>query len=805
MKYFRSNQTKATRRHVISIVLGIITLGVAELASSIALADNWPQWRGNDLRSISHEMNIPVKFDKETNMLWRLPLPGPAGASPIVWDDNVFVTSADGQKLALICVGTDGKQRWKQMLEGEDRRGRMDNSNSASPSPSTDGEHVWCMMGDGKVYCFTVDGKPVWKKDLQSEYGKFNIQFGMSTTPILDKGKLYFALMHGDMMNSKATSEGQVIALDAKTGDEVWMASRKTDGVSENTHSYASPTIYRDNDREFLVTHGADYVIGHSLEDGTEIWRCGGFNPKGEGYNKYLRFVASPSCGDGLIVVPTAKRRSIVGLKVDLAGNVTKDESNFHWKREKGTPDVSTPLIYKDLVFLAGEKGDLSCVDAKTGELKFRERLMSDKQRATPVAAAEKVYIASRDGTVYVIEAAGELKVVAENKLGEELTASPAIANGVIYIRTFDALYAFSDSSKVNVDAHAKAAASNVSAANATANQNNRYAIAIHGGAGSSAKGVPEAAVAKRLGSLKLALEKGTSILESGGSSLDAVESVIKSLEDDPQFNAGKGAVFNAAGSHELDASIMFGKDKSCGAVAGVSNTKNPIELARLVMTETRHVLLAGQGAEKFAIQQNVSLVEPTYFDTDQARKSFERFIKRQQRKKAEAKQSDTSLLNNSQIKFPASTVDSSFEPHWNIGTVGCVALDSEGNISAGTSTGGMTYKKFGRVGDSPVVGAGTYADNLTCGVSATGIGEQYIRNAVAYDVSAQMKYRKVSLESAVNDNLKNRLNKNDGGLIAVDRDGNIVMGFNTSGMARAAADSNGRFEVIWGDTKITK
>jgi beta-aspartyl-peptidase (threonine type) len=317
-----------------------------------------------------------------------------------------------------------------------------------------------------------------------------------------------------------------------------------------------------------------------------------------------------------------------------------------------------------------------------------------------------------------------------------------------------------------------------------SAAQPKKFAIVIHGGAGSSAKDFDQAAVQRRRASLDQALKAGVTILEDGGSSLDAVEAVIQILENDPQFNAGKGAVFNAAGSHELDASIMSGKDKSCGAVAGVSTVKNPIKLARLVMTETRHVLLAGQGAEQFAEQQQVPLVDPTYFDTPKAKKSWERFKRRA---------SETGNKTGS----PSAT--NLFEPHWNIGTVGCVALDSEGNIAAGTSTGGMTYKKFGRVGDSPIVGAGTYADNETCGVSATGIGEQYIRNAVAYDVSAQMKYKQASLQEAVDDNLKNRLNKNDGGLIAIDKSGNIVMGFNTGGMARAAADSSGRFDVIWG------
>lgn len=334
-----------------------------------------------------------------------------------------------------------------------------------------------------------------------------------------------------------------------------------------------------------------------------------------------------------------------------------------------------------------------------------------------------------------------------------------------------------------------------------------KFAIAIHGGAGSSAKNASDASIQKRKAVLEAALKKGAGILESGGSALDAVENVIMILENDPQFNAGKGAVFNAAGSHELDASIMDGSQKACGAVAGVSHVKNPISLARLVMTKTPHVLLSGSGAEVFAKQQNVFWVEPTYFDTPRAKASFERYKVRIESKKAQdangGKQkgeSATALQALNRLKLDDEVADSKFERQWNIGTVGCVALDSKGNLAAGTSTGGMTYKRFGRVGDSPIVGAGTYADNETCAVSSTGIGEEYIRNVVAYDVAAQMKYKNATLDEAVRNNLEKRLRKGDGGLIAVDHDGNISMGFNTGGMARAAADSNGRFEIIWGD-----
>ncbi len=310
-----------------------------------------------------------------------------------------------------------------------------------------------------------------------------------------------------------------------------------------------------------------------------------------------------------------------------------------------------------------------------------------------------------------------------------------------------------------------------------------KYAIAIHGGAGRSPADFDAETNADRRETLRAALAKGVKILKEGGTSLDAVEAVIRILEDDPQFNAGKGAVFNAQGSHELDASIMDGKSLGCGAVAGVSIVKNPISCARKVMTETPHVLLAGPGAEAFAKQQQLELVEPSYFDTDGERESWEEY---------KSRKSQSGSLQS----------DHMFTPRWSIGTVGCVALDMQGNLAAGTSTGGMTDKKFGRVGDSPIVGAGTYADNQSCAVSGTGIGEQYIRHAVAYDVASQMKYRNVKLQEAVDDNLNRRLNKGDGGLIAVDKDGNIAFGFNTNGMAVAIADSAGKFEVLWGSQK---
>jgi beta-aspartyl-peptidase (threonine type) len=290
------------------------------------------------------------------------------------------------------------------------------------------------------------------------------------------------------------------------------------------------------------------------------------------------------------------------------------------------------------------------------------------------------------------------------------------------------------------------------------------WAIAIHGGAGSVDSSLPDEQREAYLSALQTALNAGKRRLEQGGSSLDAVEDVIVILEDDPLFNAGRGAVFNAEGEHELDASIMDGSSLACGGVAGVRTVKNPIRLARAVMERTRHVLLAGAGAEAFADEVGVERVDPSYFDTENRRRALERALEEEQH-----------------------------------GTVGVVALDRSGNLAAGTSTGGLTAKKFGRVGDSPIIGAGTYADNNRCAVSGTGIGEEYIRHSVAYAICALMADRGMTLQQAVDRTIDETLRPGDGGVIAIDPGGHIAMRYNTASMLRGAADSSGRFEVkIW-------
>lgn len=297
-----------------------------------------------------------------------------------------------------------------------------------------------------------------------------------------------------------------------------------------------------------------------------------------------------------------------------------------------------------------------------------------------------------------------------------------------------------------------------------------KFAIAIHGGAGVISKSMPDSSVKQYYNGLETALKLGKEMLEKGETAMNVVEAVVRNMEDNPLFNAGKGAVFAADGTQELDASIMDGKTLSCGAVAGVKTVKNPVSLARLVMEKTPHVLLSGKGADDFAKEMKVEIVDPSYFFNQK------RFDQLQKAKMKNGNPDDGKK-----------------------GTVGCVVRDVYGNLAAATSTGGMTNKRNGRIGDSPIIGAGTYANNQTCAISCTGTGEQFIRHVVAHDVSALMEYKNWSLQQSAEEVIFKKLNKEDGGLIAVDKDGNISLVFNSTGMFRGSADSDGKFEVkIW-------
>ena len=413
-------------RNMLTLLLGVFIL------VGVLYAENWHQWRGPNNDGISHETDVPIQWSQTENIKWRLPLPGEAASTPVVWEDKIFLTSAEGNALVLMCISTEGEELWKQTVGRGNRSVRGGEGNSAAPSPVTDGEHVWAFLGTGDLACYDFDGNQVWHTNLAERYGSFNLYFVMSTTPLIDKDRLYIHLIHSNAW--------VVLALDKMTGKEIWKHKRKSDATDECEQAYTSPILYRDAEREYLVVHGADYVTAHSLEDGSEIWRCGGLNPV-MGYNPSLRFVASPVATEGLIVVPSAKNGPVLGIDPAAKGDITDSKWQL-WKLRPGTPDVPSPLIHEGLIYLCGERGNLTCLDAATGKQLYRERTHRHRHRASPVYADGHIYLTSRDGIVNVVKAGRKFEIVARNSIEEAVAASPVVSNGVLYLRSYQALYA---------------------------------------------------------------------------------------------------------------------------------------------------------------------------------------------------------------------------------------------------------------------------------------------------------------------------------------------------------------------------
>lgn len=416
----------------------LIALGAVLIASTV-YGQNWPQWRGPNSNGISAAKGLPSTWSRTENVVWRVPLPGPGGATPCVWGDTAFVTSTSGDDLVLVAINTKaGKVQWQTKVSQGDRVVRGDEGNAASPSPSTDGKHVWVNFSNGALACLDFQGNIVWNIDLQERFGKFRIAFGMTSTPILDGDRLYLQMIHGE--GNAQTREATIACLAKATGKTIWKTGRPSEAHSENEHSYASPVLYRHDGQEFLLTHGADYIVAHDLDDGEELWRCGGLHPPA-GYDPTLRFVSSPAVAEGIIVVPSAKKGITLALKPGGKGDLT-DKTGFHLWKFGITPDVPSPLILDGIVYLCRENGNLLALDQKTGEQFYESRTNRDRHRASPVYADGKIFLSGRNGMVSVCKPGKQFELIAQNSLEEPLAASPAIAGNRIYLRTYNALYA---------------------------------------------------------------------------------------------------------------------------------------------------------------------------------------------------------------------------------------------------------------------------------------------------------------------------------------------------------------------------
>jgi outer membrane protein assembly factor BamB len=404
---------------------------LALLLSLPLSAENWPQWRGPAQNGISGETNLPVKWTKEENIAWKLPVPDRSGATPIIWGERIFLNVADGASVELWCVAkNDGAILWKKPLGTGNYK--INKQNMSSPSPVTDGVNVFVMTGLGIFKAFDFDGKELWTRDIQKDYGRFGLNWGYASSPLLHEDALFVQVLHG----MKTDDPSYVLRIDKKTGETRWRVERPTDAVHESPDSYTTPALLEYKGGKQIVITGSDYVTGHDLETGKELWRGGGFNADKD---RAYRIIASPVVFDGIIYAPT-RVRPLIAFRAGGEGDVT--ESHKVWLTNNG-PDVPTPVTDGERFYIVNDRGIVFCLDAKTGaEVWGGKRIKPAIYSASPVLADGRIYVTNEEGLTTVMKAGGEFEVLAENDFGEYTLSSPAISEGRIYIRTAGHLYA---------------------------------------------------------------------------------------------------------------------------------------------------------------------------------------------------------------------------------------------------------------------------------------------------------------------------------------------------------------------------
>lgn len=404
---------------------------VVALLVPIAFAQNWPQWRGPNLDSTSSETGLPVKWSHSENIAWSIPLPAWSGATPIVWGDRVFLNVAEGGNLHLWCIDRRGpKILWKRVLGGRDHRERK--QNMSSPSPVTDGKRVWALTGTGMLKAFDFDGNEFWSRDIQKDYGRFGLNWGYASSPLLHEGSVYVQVIHG----MKTRDASYVLRIDKNTGKTLWRTERPTAANRESHDSYSTPLVVKNGGETQLVVLGGDVVTGHDLKTGEEIWRMTGFNPTNDAA---YRTIASATYRDGILFAPT-RERPLQAFKIGGKGDISK--SNLLWQFNNG-PDVPTPVIDGELFISINDRGIVWCLDAKTGkEIYGGQRLKSGTYSASPVLADGKIYITNEDGVTSVFKSGPKFEVLAENNMDEYCLSTIAISEGQLFLRTEKALYA---------------------------------------------------------------------------------------------------------------------------------------------------------------------------------------------------------------------------------------------------------------------------------------------------------------------------------------------------------------------------
>lgn len=419
------------RRFVFALALITLTTTYALLSVQ---AENWPNWRGPASNGISNEKNLPVKWSMTENITWKLPMPDRSGSTPIIWGNTIFLNVAEGTTtsgaLSLWAVDrTKGEVLWKRPMGTGDVRQRK--QNMSSPSPITDGRTVWVMTGTGILKAFDFKGNELWMREIQKDYGKFGLNHGYASTPLLYDNALFVPVLHG----MKTDDPSYLLRIDAKTGKTVWRIERPTPAQLESPDSYITPTLLREGNSTQIILSGGDCITGHDPATGKELWRAYGLNPQNIGMN---RIVNSPVIGNG-IVFAGSRGNPYIAVRTGGSGDVSK--THLAWTTPNG-PDVATPVFDGKYIYLVRENGALFCHDGKTGEVIYGpERLKPGTYSASPILADGKIYVTNEDGVTVVFKAGPKFELLAENQLEGYCLSTAAVSDGQIFIRTDKHLY----------------------------------------------------------------------------------------------------------------------------------------------------------------------------------------------------------------------------------------------------------------------------------------------------------------------------------------------------------------------------
>ena len=421
----------------------ICSAWILAVAPAALAQENWPQWRGPEQNGVGESTNLPTSWSLDENIVWKTKLPSWSGGTPVTWGDRVLLTSPSpalneeeqepgGKEVFLLCLSRkDGHELWRVKLDHGNRLYLK--HNDTSPSPVTDGKHVWVMTGTGKVYAVTMDGEVVWTRDVQKDYGEFGLNFGYASSPLLHDGKLIIEVLHG----VRTDDPSYVMALNAETGETMWRVERPTDAVRESPDAYTTPALLKHDGKIQIVISGGDYVTGHDPQTGKEVWRAGGLNPEGRGN---YRIVGSPMVVDGIVYAPT-RRRPLLALAAGGTGDVT---DSLVWKWDgSGSPDVPTPACDGTYFYMVDDRGRATCLNAKTGEVLWGpERTAEGVVSASPLLADGKLYSLNEYAVTTVMSAGPEFKILATNELdGTYTLSSPVVAGSQLFIRTATHLY----------------------------------------------------------------------------------------------------------------------------------------------------------------------------------------------------------------------------------------------------------------------------------------------------------------------------------------------------------------------------